>query len=138
MAVTYKVKKVKNPKGVDGTLYYAAKYVKTSDYTFDELAEDINNSTTITQADAFAVLKAMKKYIRNALLAGRRVVLSDLGALRISLVGRCYPQETMNAEGFLPSSMIKGINVGFRPEAALIKDLRANVQLQRIASEEME
>ena len=138
MSVTYKVKKVKNPKGVEGTQYYAAKYVKTSDYTFDELAEDINNSTTITQADAFAVLKAMKKYIRNALLAGRRVVLSDLGALRISLVGKCYTQETMKAEGFLPSSMITGINVGFRPEAALIKDLRANVQLQRVASEEME
>ena len=49
MSVTYKIKKVKNPKGVEGTQYYAAKYVKTSDYTFDELAEDINNSTTITR-----------------------------------------------------------------------------------------
>lgn len=137
MAVPYKVLKIRNPKGVEGTDYYAARTVKSSDYTFDELAEDINNSTTITQADAFAVLKAMKKFIRAALLAGRRVVLSDLGALRINVTGKCYTQETMEAEGFLPSTMIKGINVAFRPEASLIKDLRASVQLQRVSSEAM-
>lgn len=59
MAVTYKIKKVKNPAGIEGVDYFAAKYAKTSDYTFDELAEDISNSTTITQTDAFAVLKAI-------------------------------------------------------------------------------
>ena len=135
MAITYQIKAVKNPNGVSGTKYYAARTVKTSDYTFEELAEDINNSTTITQADAFAVLKAMKKYIKQALLAGRRVVLSDLGAFRVSLTGKCYTQETMNAEGFLPSSMIRGVNVAFRPEAKLIKELRAEAKLQRVAGE---
>ena len=37
--ITYKVSKVKNPgkNAVEGTQYFAAKAVKTSDYTFDEL-----------------------------------------------------------------------------------------------------
>ena len=135
--ITYKVSKVKNPgkNAVEGTQYFAAKAVKTSDYTFDELAEDINNSTTVTQADAYAVLKSIKKYVRNALLAGRRVVLTDLGALKINLRGKCYSADTMAASDFSPSSMIKDITVNFRPEAALLKDLRANYQLKRIVEE---
>ena len=137
MAITYQVKKVKNPKGIEGANYYAARAVKTSDYTFDELAEDINNSTTVTQADAFAVLKSMKKYIKQALLAGRRVVLSDLGAFKVALTSKCYPEETMESDEFQPSAFIKGIRVGFRPEAKLLKELRAEHSLKRISSEAM-
>ena len=137
MAINYQVRKCKNPNGVSGTQYFAAKQVKTSDYTFDELAQDIDGSTTITEADAVAVLKAIKKYITKALLAGRRVVLNDLGSMYISLKGKCYSQAVMDSEDFNPASMIKGINVGFRPEAALIKNLRANYKLHRISSEAM-
>jgi predicted histone-like DNA-binding protein len=137
MAITYQVKKVKNPKGIEGANYYAARAVKTSDYTFDELAEDINNSTTVTQADAFAVLKSMKKYVKQALLAGRRVVLSDLGAFRVALTGKCYPREVMENKDFMPSAMIKGIRVGFRPEAKLLREIRAEHSLKRVSSDAM-
>lgn len=135
--ITYKVTKVKNPgkNAVEGTQYFAGKAVKTSDYTFEDLAEDINNSTTVTQADAYAVLKSIRKFVRNALLAGRRVVLTDLGALKINLRGKCYSQDTMAASDFSPASMITGIAVNFRPEASLLRDLRANYQLQRLSSE---
>ena len=120
---------------MEGTTYYANKAVKTNDYTFDELAKDINDSTTITEADAYAVLKSMKKYITKALLAGRRVVLADLGALKLSLRSRCFSQDTMAASDFSPSAMIKGIAVNFRPESKLITELRANVQYERIVEE---
>ena len=135
MAITYRVSKTKNPQGIEGMNYLANKFVKTSDYTFEELAEDINNSTTVTQADAFAVLKAMKKYIKQALLAGRRVVLSDLGALRMSIVGKVFTADDLKNKEFVPSSKIKGIGVNFRPEAKLIKELRAEAKLQRVAGE---
>lgn len=81
MAITYKVSKCKNPKGIDGVNYYSGKAVKTGEYTFADLARDINNSTTITEADATAVLKAMKHFITKALLKGEVVVLNDLGRL---------------------------------------------------------
>ena len=137
MAITYAVRKIKNPNGEQGVNYFAGKFVKTSDYTLDEMAQDIDSSTTVTEADVTAVLKAFKKQIQKALLAGRRVVLNDLGALQISLRGRCYDAATMADEEFSPSSYIKGINVGFRPDAKLIKNLRANYQLKRISSEAM-
>lgn len=81
MAINYKVSRCVNPSGIEGVDYYSAKAVKTGDYSFDDLARDINNSTTVTAADAMAVLKAMKSFIINALLAGRVVVLNDLGRL---------------------------------------------------------
>ena len=59
MAITYKVVKVKNPKGADGVDFYAGRAVKTSDYSFDELMEDIESSTTVTEADA-QMLKAIR------------------------------------------------------------------------------
>ena len=137
MSLKYRIAKSKNPSknAVEGTQYYANKAVKTNDYTFDELAKDINDSTTITEADAYAVLKSMKKYIRKALLAGRRVVLTDLGSMKLSLRSRCFSADTMAASDFEPSSMIRGIAVNFRPNAALISDLRTNVQYERLSVE---
>ena len=67
--ITYKVTKCRNPKNPDVD-YFSGKAVKTGEYTFEDLAHDINNSTTVTVADATAVLKAMKHYIIKALLKG--------------------------------------------------------------------
>lgn len=80
MAITYKVSKCRNPKNPDAN-YYTGKAVKSGEYTFADLARDINNSTTITEADATAVLKAMKHFITKALLKGEVVALQDLGRL---------------------------------------------------------
>ena len=135
MAINYQVRKCKNPKGDDSKQYYAGKFVKTSDYTFDELAQDIDGSTTITEADAVAVLKAIKKFVTKALLAGRRVVLNDLGSFHVSLQGKCYTQAEMNEEEFKPSEFIKSHRIVFRPEVKLKKEIAKNVKLQRLSSE---
>ena len=78
MSISYKVTKCKNPNGIEGTNYYAARAQKNGEYDFKQLTEDINNSTTVTAADAYAVLKSMKSFIQKALLAGQVVVLDDL------------------------------------------------------------
>ena len=137
MAITYKITKVKNPKGQEGTVYCHAVAVKTSNYEFDELAEDIAQSTTVTKADAVAVLTSMKPFIQRALLNGRRVVLQDLGALVMSMTGKCYPEAALADEEFSPSSMIKGFKIRFQPEAKLKKAVIPNVQLKRISSDAM-
>ena len=137
MAINYKVSVCKNPAGVEGTDYYSCKASKTSDYTFKELAQDIAYSTTCTKADALAVLSSIKPFVQNALLAGRRVVLEDLGSFVIGIRSKCFTREIMNEEGFLPASMIKGHTVHFRPEADLKKDIAKAIQYKRISSEAM-
>ena len=134
--ITYKVSKCRNPKNPEVD-YFKGTAVKTGEYTFEDLAADINNATTVTKADAKAVLASIKPFVLKALLSGQVVVLEDLGRLQITLQGKCYTQEDMNDKEFSPSAMIKSHRIVFRPEASLKKDIAKGISLKRISSEAM-
>ena len=134
MPITYAVKKVKNPNGQDGVNYFHGQAIKTGELSMEKLAKRINNSTTITQADCYAVLKSMKDHIIEALTEGQVVVLDDLGRFQVTLQGKCYPAAAMESEEFSPSAMNK---IVFRPDAALKKEVARDFKLQRISSEAM-
>ena len=135
--INYKVAKCKNPKGIEGVNYFSGRAIKTSDYTFEDLANDINNSTTVTKADAMAVLASIKPFVTKALLSGQVVVLQDLGRLQVTLQGKCYPREALADKEFSPSAMIKGHKILFRPEAKLKQSVAAGIALKRVSSEAM-
>ena len=136
MPITYAVKKVSNPKNPDVD-YFHGQAIKTGELTLDKLAKRINNSTTVTQADCRAVLVSMKDHIIEALTEGQVVVLDDLGRFQITLQGKCYPKEVINAEDFSPSAMIKSHKIVFRPDAALKREVAKDFKLKRISSEAM-
>ena len=136
MPITYAVKKVSNPKYPEVD-YFHGQAIKTGELTLDKLAKRINNSTTVTQADCRAVLVSMKDHIIEALTEGQVVVLDDLGRFQITLQGKCYPKEVINAEDFSPSAYIKGHKIVFRPDAALKKEVAMGFSLKRISSEAM-
>ena len=137
MAITYKVVGCTNPAGDEGVDYAACRAVKTGDYDFKALAEDIQFATTVTKADVVAVLTAAKEYIKKGLLAGQRIVLDELGALQMNLKGRCFRQSSMTSSTFDPSSYIDGVGIRFRAEADLLKYVRAQYSVKRVASELM-
>ena len=136
MPITYAVKKVRNPKFPDVD-YFHGQAIKTGELTLDKLAKRINNSTTVTQADCRAVLVSMKDHIIEALTEGQVVVLDDLGRFQITLQGKCYPKEVINAEDFSPSAMIKSHKIVFRPDAALKREVAKDFKLKRISSDAM-
>ena len=136
MPITYKVAKCRNPKNPDVD-FFKGTAVKTGDYSFDDLAEDIALATTCTKGDILAVLASIKPFITKALLNGNRVVLNDLGAFHISVQGKCYPKEILSAEDFSPSAQIKSHRIVFRPEVNLKKEVAKGFKLQRISSEAM-
>ena len=137
MAISYKISRCKNPgkNAVEGTTYYSNKAQKTSDYTFDDLASDISYSTTVTKADAMAVLASIKPFITRALLGGQVVVLQDLGRLQVTIQSKCFSEDTMSASDFSPSMMIKGHKIIFRPEKGLKNDIASGIQLHRLTEE---
>ena len=137
MPITYAVKKVKNPNGIEGIDYFHGQAIKTGELTMEKLAKRINNSTTVTQGDCYAVLKSMKDHIIEALTEGQVVVLDDLGRFQVTLQGKCYSQDAIAAEDFSPSAMIKSHKIVFRPDAALKKEVKKDFKLQRISSEAM-
>ena len=136
MPITYAVKKVSNPKYPEVD-YFHGQAIKTGELTMEKLAKRINNSTTVTQSDCYAVLKSMKEHIIEALTEGQVVVLDDLGRFQVTLQGKCYSAEVMNQEEFSPSSMIKGHRIVFRPNVALKKEVAKDFKLKRISSEAM-
>ena len=136
MAITYAIKKVRNPKNPDVD-YFHGQAIKTGELTMEKLAKRINNSTTVTQSDCYAVLKSMKDHIIEALTEGQVVVLDDLGRFQVSLQGKCYNAETMADEEFSPSSYIKGHRIVFRPDVQLKKEVAMDFSLKRISSEAM-
>ena len=136
MPITYAVKKVSNPRNRDVD-YFHGQAIKTGELTLDKLAKRINNSTTVTQADCRAVLLSMKDHIIEALTEGQVVVLDDLGRFQITLQGKCYPKEVINAEDFSPSAMIKSHKIVFRPDATLKREVAKDFKLKRISSEAM-
>ena len=135
--ITYAVKKTRNPKNPDVD-YFHGQAIKTGELTMEKLAKRINNSTTVTQSDCYAVLKSMKDHIIEALTEGQVVVLDDLGRFQVSLQGKCYNAETMAGEEFSPSSYIKGHRIVFRPEPQLKKEVKKEFKFKRISSEAME
>ena len=136
MPITYAVTKCRNPKFPDAN-YYKGTAVKTGELNFDKLAKRINNSTTITQADCYAVLKSMKDNIIEALIEGQVVVLEDLGRFQVSLQGKCYPAEVLTSEEFKPSEMIRGHKIIFRPDPRLKEEVKKEFKLKRISSKAM-
>lgn len=134
--ITYAVKKTRNPKNPEVD-YFAGRAIKTGEYTFDDLATDINNSTTVTKADAMAVLASIKPFISKALINGQVVVLDDLGRFQVTIQGKCYDAARMASEDFSPSAMIKSHRIVFRPDVTLKKTLAQNFRLKRISSEAM-
>ena len=137
MPITYAVKKVRNPKNPDVD-YFHGQAIKTGELTLEKLAKRINNSTTVTQTDCRAVLISMKDHIIEALTEGQVVVLDDLGRFQVSLQGKCYPAEVMQAEDFSPSAQIKSHRIVFRPDVKLKKAVAMDFSLKRISSEAME
>ena len=137
MAISYAIKKIRNPKYPEVD-YFHGQAVKTGELDFEKLAKRINNSTTVTQSDCYAVLKSMKDHIVEALTEGQVVVLDDLGRFQVSLQGKCYNAETMASEEFSPSAMIKSHRIVFRPDVQLKKEVAKDFKLKRISSDAME
>ena len=134
--INYKVQKTRNPKFPE-TPYYHGVAVKTGELNFEKLAKRINNSTTVTSADCYAVLKSMKDNIIEALTEGQVVVLDDLGRFQVSLQGKSYNAETMQDEEFKPADYIKGHKIVFRPDPRLKEEVRKDFKLKRVSSEAM-
>ena len=137
MPITYAVKKVSNPRNPDVDFFHG-QAVKTGELTMEKLAKRINNSTTVTQSDCYAVLKSMKDHIIESLTEGQVVVLDDLGRFQVSLQGKCYSAEDMADKEFSPSAMIKSHRIVFKPDVELKKEVAKDFKLKRVSSEVME
>ena len=78
--------------------------------TYDQLVNAIVEATTVTRADAAAVIEALVVYTKQELLRGNAVALGQLGALYTTF----RSAGTADAKEFT-ASLIKRVNIRFRP-----------------------
>lgn len=128
MAVPFKSRGRKNPRNRNAAerFYPAAAYIDEID--INNIAEDIAQSTALTQAEVIGVLRSFLQTVPHYMLMGYKVRLDSLGIFKIGLKTRAGGRE--NAEDVSANDII-GIRVLYTPDM-MIKQKLANPRFIRI------
>lgn len=109
MAITITPIGKTNPNPSTPMLYYP-KVTKSGEIDLDEISEKIAYSSSLTQADCYAVIISMVTAVAQELEDGKIVRLENLGAFQISVKGTA--SATPEA---VSSQNVKSASVIFRP-----------------------
>lgn len=94
---------------------YYPQIAATTPLTLPEIAERIEQRSTVSSADVKGVLDALQLAVKDALMAGKSVRLGDLGSFRPGL----RVAETVGDKSAVNASTIAGVRVLFTPSSAL-------------------
>lgn len=83
MSIQYKIVKRKSPKDASVKFYAQSKMTGTTD--LHTLARRMSKATTVTEADALAVLTELEEVLAEALLESKSVRLGKLGSFHVTL-----------------------------------------------------
>ena len=119
------------PGNPDAAKKFYAKMQAGGEVTLDETAEDISYSTTLTDADVLAAIRAFIKQLNKHLAAGKIVRAENLGSFQLQI------QSTgAETEKEFTVDNITGVSIQFRPgktvATATTKGL-AGLQFKRVA-----
>jgi len=98
------------PGNPDAAKKFYAKMQASGEVTLDEIAEDISYSTTLTDADVLAAIRAFIKQLNRHLAAGKIVKAENLGSFQLQL-----QSEGTDTEEAFTSANIIGVSVQYRP-----------------------
>lgn len=122
MAITITSIGKTNPSNPTAPMLYYPKVTKNGEIDLEEISEQIAYSSSLTQADCYAVIISMVSTISRELDTGKIVRLGHLGAFQISVKGTA--SET--PESVSPKN-VKSASVIFRPGKrfkAMLKGLK--------------
>lgn len=110
---------------IDGSVKFYGTPDKVNVVDFDTIAERIEKRTTVSSADAKAVLDALQYEIKEAVILNGSVRLGDLGTFRATI--QCEGAESRDA---FSASNINKLNLRFLPSQKLQKWLNPNSNTQ--------
>jgi len=112
MAVKYRlVQNTRKESEQYGLWYGRASYDKQDTINIEQLADKIAYATTVTDVDAEAVIKALCRFMREALLEGKKVLLDKFGTFKVGL----HTAPAKSAKEFNANVNVKGARVIFQP-----------------------
>ena len=122
MAITITPIGKTNPTNPNAPMLYYPKVTKTGEVDLEELSEQIAYSSSLTQADCYAVIISLVTTVSRELDAGKIVRLGHLGAFQISVKGSA----SSTPEAVSPKN-VTSASITFRPGKKLkdmLQDLR--------------
>lgn len=102
-----------------GEKKYYASIAHRERINLKELSEEIADGRTLTPTDVMAVLISLSRKIPTHLLKGNIVDLGDMGTFTVNISSAGIPDEKD-----FDQTMIKGLNIRFRPTPDMKKRLR--------------
>lgn len=112
MAVKYRlVQNTRKESEQYGLWYGRASYDKQDTINIEQLADKIAYATTVTDVDAEAVIKALCRFMREALLEGKKVLLDKFGTFKVGL----HTSPAKSAKEFNANINVKGARILFQP-----------------------
>lgn len=120
MSVPYDLYETPSPEGNDGAPSLHARVVSIGTVGSDDLARDIEFSSSLTASDVHAVLTVLSHYVGEHLSHGKRVYIEGLGYFGITAT--C---PTVTTSKGVRSEVVKFKSVTFLPEKKLKKKLSA-------------
>ena len=119
------------PGNPDGQKKYYAKMQACGTVTLDEIADDIAYSTTLTDADVLAAIRAFIKQLNRHLAAGKIVKAENLGSFQLQIQSK-----GAETEKEFTTDNITGVSIQYRPgkfvATATTRGL-ASLQFKRVA-----
>lgn len=125
MPVKFKAVAKRNPSDVSAAPKYYASAVATGQAQLKALSKKVAQESTVSEADAFAVIKALVSVMKNELSDGRIVRLDDLGSFQISV-----SSEGKDEASQVTATSIKKAKINYRP-AKEIKDMLLTLSYEK-------
>jgi predicted histone-like DNA-binding protein len=117
--IKYKSVGRRKPGITDGPMKYYASIVLDGEVGLQEICQDIERTSTVSEADIMAVLTALVSIIPDKLTQGKIVRLGDLGSFRPSL-----GSNGMETEEEVSGHSIKSSRVIFTPGKRITKAMK--------------
>ena len=117
--IKYKAVGRRKPGTKTGPMKYYASPVLDGETDLYQLCQEIEQVSTVSEADIMAVLTSLVNIVPNKLTQGKIVRLGDLGSLRPSLASH-----GMNKEEEVNANSIKGNRVLFAPGKRIQKVMK--------------
>ena len=134
----YKVIGCANPAGQTGVDYACCRAYSQEIIEPKSIFNEMELCTTYTRSDIVGVASALKEYIKQHLLEGKKVDLkdgvTDLGIIAPAMKSRCFRQSAITASDFNPAGYITGAKVEMRPSNDLKREVRLKAKLERVPS----
>jgi predicted histone-like DNA-binding protein len=121
MAIKYKLVEKGEPGVVGGgTKKWYARCITDGELTIDDLVEQIEKFSALSEADIKGVIIALENVIQNAIADSKIVRLEKLGSLYPSISSKGANLE----EDFVANTMIEKVNVRYRPGKRIADSVR--------------